>query len=205
MFCSPPVQPVVWATSKVGNRDDAHEPRFDLINDAKGEPVDKAATGILGHWRPCLRILDNAVNCCVDFSGKVYTESMTAVFVVLNSPIKLRFRMLVEIVSHFPCFARILAKTSSPGTTLALPSSIWDTRRSASSAQRRLISLSIGRLRLVRSFSTKLRRTLRNVSIKMRHPGQIIRLPHLHVLSQLILPIKSQCKFPVKRVGLPAV
>ena len=50
LFFSPPVQPVVWATSKVGNCDDAHEARFDLINDAKGEPVDKAATGILGHW-----------------------------------------------------------------------------------------------------------------------------------------------------------
>jgi hypothetical protein len=34
--------------------------------------------------------------------------------------------MLVEIESHFPYFVRILAKTSSPGTSLAVPSSIWD-------------------------------------------------------------------------------
>ena len=159
MFCSLPVQPVVWATSKVGNCDDTHEARLDLINDAKWEPVDKAATGILGHWRPRLRALNNAVNCCVGFLGKLYTEAMPAVFIVFNSSVKFRFCMLVEIESHFPCFARILAKTSSPGTSLALPSSIWDTRPSASSAQRRSISSSTGRLRLVRSFSTKFIRT----------------------------------------------
>ena len=158
-FCSPPAQPVVRATSKICNCDDANGIRLDLIDDAKGEAVDQAATGILGHQRPCLRVLDNAVNCRVDFPGKLYTEAAPAVFVVLNSPVKFRFRMLVEMEFHFPCLARILAKTSSPGMSFTLPSSIWDTRRSASSAQRRSISSSIGRLRLVRSFSTKLRRT----------------------------------------------
>ena len=67
MFCSPPVQPVVWATSKVGNCDDAHEARLDLINDAKGEPVHKAATGILGHWRPRLRVRDRASSITLPF------------------------------------------------------------------------------------------------------------------------------------------
>ena len=62
-FCSPPVQPVVRATSKICNCDDANGIRLDLIDDAKGEAVDQAATGILGHQRPCLRVLDNAVNC----------------------------------------------------------------------------------------------------------------------------------------------
>ena len=95
-FCSLPAQPVVWTTSKIGNCDDAHGARFDLINDAKGEPVDKAAMSILGHWRPCLRILDNALNCSVDFSGKLYTEATPTVFIVLNNPVKLRFRMLVK-------------------------------------------------------------------------------------------------------------
>ena len=49
LFCSLPAYPVVWATSKVGNCDDAYEARLDLINDAIWEPVDKTATGILGH------------------------------------------------------------------------------------------------------------------------------------------------------------
>jgi len=75
-------------------------------------------------------LLHNAVNCCVDFLGKLYTEAVSAVFLVLNCPVKLRFGMLVEIESHFPYFVRILAKTSSPGTSLAVPSSIWDTRSS---------------------------------------------------------------------------
>jgi len=64
--------------------------------------------------------------------------------------------MFVEKESHFPCFSRIPVKTSFPGTRAAFPSSIWDTRRSASSAQRRSIASSTGRLRLVRSFSIRL-------------------------------------------------
>ena len=158
-FCPLPFYPVVRTTSKAGNCNDAYKARLDLINDAKREPVDQATTGIFGHWRPCIRVLDNAVNCCVDFLGKLYTEAVSAVFIVLNGPVKLRVGMLVEIESHFPYFVRILAKTSSPGTSLAVPSSIWDKRSSASFAQRRSISSSIGRLRLVRSFSTKLKRT----------------------------------------------
>jgi len=60
-ICSLPAYPVVWATSKVGNCDNEHEAGLDLINDAKWKPVDKAATGIFGHWRPRLRVFDNAV------------------------------------------------------------------------------------------------------------------------------------------------
>ena len=48
-FCSFTVQPVVRATSKIGNCDDANVVRLYLIYDAKGEPVDQATTRILGH------------------------------------------------------------------------------------------------------------------------------------------------------------
>jgi len=53
-------------------------------------------------------------------------------------------------------FRRIFANTSSPEMSSTSPRSIWETYRSASSAHKRSISARVGRLRLARSFSTKL-------------------------------------------------
>ena len=130
------ITPVIWASSKIGNRDNANVARLHLIDDAKGESADQTAACILGHRRPCVRELNDTSNCRVDLLGELQTESGSGVFIVFDSTIKLCFRILMEVKSHFPYFARILEKTSSPGTSLTSPASIWDMRRSASSAQR---------------------------------------------------------------------
>jgi len=63
---------------------------------------------------------------------------------------------MMKFKSHRWYFRRIFANTSSPGMSSTSPRSIWETRCSASAAHKRSISAWVGRLRLVRSFSTKL-------------------------------------------------
>ena len=128
------------------------------VDNAKGKAINQTAADILGHWRPCLRKLNHTGDCGVDFLGKLQTETRTAFFIVGDGLVELGLCFFVEVELHFPCFARIFANTSSPGMSFASPASSCAMRRSASSAHIRVMSLSIGRLRLVSSFSMRIKR-----------------------------------------------
>ncbi len=152
------ISPVAGRPAKVSYSDHLNVVEFDAVDDPEGKPVHQASPRVFRHGRPSLGELDDTRNCRVDFLCEFHPETCSTLLIVVDCLVELRFSVFVEVEFHLPCFVRIFEKTSSPGTSLASPASSWVTRRSASSAQRRSISLSIGRLRLVRSFSTRSKR-----------------------------------------------
>lgn len=127
MFCLHIVPPVIWAFSKIGSCDNANIAGLHLIDDAKGKSADHKTKCILGHRRTCIRELNDSCNYSIQLLGQnsPQIKSRSKLFIVFYSPIKLRFRIIMEIKSHFPHFARISKKTSSPWMSLTSPAPIW--------------------------------------------------------------------------------